>query len=155
MRSVVFASLLIGLFTLSPETLACECLGGTASGREALPAYSAVFLGYVVNIKLLTSDSPVRENEYRFDDQAEVTFRVRRSWKGAEQQIVKVLTATQGPACGYPFQVGQYYLVYALQADGPVLRCSTCSPTKEFGQAGQDMASLGPPTYQPDEKQSK
>ncbi len=143
--------LLIGLlFMINTEALPCECVGGTPLGREGLPAWSAVFLGYVTNIRLLTSKDPVRGNESTFDEQAEVTFRVHRAWKGVDRQTVSVLTATHAPvSCGYPFEVGQYYLVYArLPADGHVMETSLCTPTKELSQAGNEIAALGAPAFE-------
>jgi len=66
---------------------------------------------------------------------------------------VTVQVPTQGTACGNIFRVGQYYLVYAhLRGGSHALETDSCTPTKELGQAAKEIVSLGPPSFQAEEK---
>jgi hypothetical protein len=60
---------------------------------------------------------------------------------------VVVYTGWGGGDCGYEFQVGSSYLVYAGgQTD---LGTSICSRTADLGHAQADLAVLGPGTVPP------
>jgi hypothetical protein len=72
----------------------------------------------------------------------EVDLRVGRRFKGAEADTVTVLTAENGAACGYNFEVGGTYLVYADENDGQ-LAVSLCSRTARIEDAADDLAALG------------
>jgi len=71
---------------------------------------------------------------------ATATLRVSEVWKGPKQQTVEVSTgADSGMGCGYPFEEGQEYLVYA----GKGMSVDLCSETKPLSKAGADLALLG------------
>jgi hypothetical protein len=80
-----------------------------------------------------------------------VTLRVTAAWKGIDQSSVVVTTKDWG-MCGYPFEVGAKYLVYA-QLGRPFLEVDNChrtyplEPGAEYPpQAQRDMAELGQPS---------
>ena len=50
-------------------------------------------------------------------------------------------TRSQGSACGYPFEEGQEYLVYAYGKQD--LKVDACSETKQLSKADEDLALLG------------
>lgn len=82
-----------------------------------------------------------------------VTFAVSRVWKGAAQPTITITTARWEPSCGYKFQEGQEYLVYARAVDAAllvpkqpaniVLRTKQCSRTQPLAEAAKDLAALG------------
>jgi hypothetical protein len=66
---------------------------------------------------------------------------------------VTVYTASSSASCGYPFNQGQEYLIYAYRTDGsaqpfdyPANGFSTllCTRTSLVSEAGEDLAALGP-----------
>jgi hypothetical protein len=75
------------------------------------------------------------------EDTATVSLRVSEVWKGPRQQTVVVdAAADSGSGCGYPFEEGREYLVYATGEDPSV---SLCSETKPLSEAGADLGALG------------
>jgi len=71
----------------------------------------------------------------------EVRFDVLRSWKGASARAV-VWTAPVGSACGYPFEVGHTYLVFARRGADGALWTSICGRTRPADEAAADLALL-------------
>ena len=71
-----------------------------------------------------------------------VRFHVTQAWRGVEHESVEITTATDSAACGYAFEVGQHYLVYASQAETS-LAVSLCSRTARMDDASEDRQLLG------------
>ena len=66
--------------------------------------------------------------------------------EGAPVSTVKVRTPAQGPACGYPFHVGQSYLVFATRPTKDAdFMTDSCGQTKPHQEATSDLQALGPP----------
>lgn len=112
--------------------LACSCAPAPGP-QEALNQAAAVFTGTVVSIQ--PSENPLGYL---------VTFRVERTWKGTQCREVTVFTGQGDFDCGYPFQSGQSYLVYADRSKGQ-LATNICSRTKPTAEAGEDLTALGTP----------
>lgn len=126
---------------------ACSCAGPAGSpqrvAEQALSGSSAVFSGEVVDIDwpLLPVSSAAPET---------VTFRVSEVWKGPERRTLEVKTAVSDVSCGYPFDAGESYLVYAYDdGTGDVASASLCSSTKALSDAGADLEALGPGAVPP------
>jgi len=93
-----------------------------------------------------------------------VRFSVFRVWKGEVAEEVEVETAVDGPMCGYSFEIGEQYLVYAGQQPKDQrykcitepeaankrkpceweLTTSLCSSTSKLDDATDDIEMLGP-----------
>jgi MYXO-CTERM domain-containing protein len=73
-----------------------------------------------------------------------VQLSVVQTWREAEHEHVTVVTASMESACGFSFEVGRSYLVYAssIEADG-AYRVSLCSRTRPMESADDDRALLG------------
>lgn len=106
---------------------------------EGLSSSHAVFTGEVTSIE------PNRATRF---GGLEVTFRVRRLWKGEPQAEIKVHTAGSSAACGYTFAKGGSYLVYAVQDDADPMRVSLCSRTTPIENAKADLRFLGKPSHE-------
>lgn len=95
---------------------ACSCAGGTES--EAFAGADSVFVGVVAKVAepwpSLSSADPVT-----------VTFTVTEVFKATIPADVRVLTVSDGASCGYDFEPGARYLVFA-RADGDVWRTGLC-----------------------------
>jgi ankyrin repeat protein len=130
------------------------------SPKAALQESDAVFLGMVVS----TREVDLTREGYRAA--FGYTIRVSQAWKGVARGTVEVGTSSSGTACGYPFVLGEEYLIYAhseeaadatrsllglVAADSrprPRFWTSSCTRTKSFWIAEQeDLAELGEPSW--------
>lgn len=123
---------------VAPVALACTCVP-LPQPEQAFSEATLVFSGTVVGFS--DADST--------DFMMFVNFEVRRVWKGPANGHQEVQTAgyegvPNTAACGYPFQVGETYLVYA-HAYGPdgEIEASTCTRTRLVADASEDLAFLG------------
>ena len=73
-----------------------------------------------------------------------VTLEVSQIWKGDIASPIVVLTARGGGDCGFPFCVGESYVVYLrpYRPDWP--DTDLCTRTRAAGKAEGDFAILGP-----------
>ena len=132
-RVTAVALIVLGLLVLLPDCAsACSCIGFGGSQQEiteqALSDSAAVFSGEVADVEKQGST-------------ATVTLRVSEVWKGPEQGTLEMSTPSQEPACGYPFEEGQEYLVYAYGKEGP-FKVDLCSETKPLSKAGASLQVL-------------
>ncbi len=72
-----------------------------------------------------------------------VTFDVVQTWRAAGHEHVEVLTQALEATCGYPFEIGTSYLVYAAEAEGDRYLVSLCSRTAPMAAADSDRVLLG------------
>src|ERR687893_1665026 len=118
---VSMALLVVGLVALLPDCAsACTCalLPGSQQERaeRALNDSTAVFSGEVVEVE---KPPPPTTMKMARQSEATVTLRVSEVWKGPEQGTLEVRTHSQGSACGYHFEEGKEYLVYAYGKEAP------------------------------------
>ena len=132
------------LFVLSANAAsACSCLPTTP--QQSLQNSEAVFSGRVVDV---TEQSPAerrpgrRNEDPNFLNGVKVTFEVSEVWKGNSERRLVVTTSDSSASCGYSFQEGQEYLVYASEEDAQ-LKTGLCSGTKRLSDARADLAVLG------------
>lgn len=138
-RSVVLCALFVVGMVAARAAVACTCVPNPPP-REALEQADAVFVGEVVGIEELGGEFPLRR----------VTLRVERPFKGVFVETVAVLTAQGEIGCGFPFERGLRYLVYAYQ-DGGALHASFCSRTARLEDAEADLIALDAADLLPDD----
>lgn len=135
----------IGVWVLIASTgaFACTCdlpsPGKTLKQQvsEARKKSKAVFSGEVVEV--------IEDPQMAY---VKVKFRVEKSWKSVLTNEVIVITGRGGGDCGYRFEVGARYLVFAY-GDGTKLETNICQRTKGLADAAEDLKLLGkgrPPT---------
>ncbi|HEY9604053.1 MAG TPA: DUF6174 domain-containing protein [Allocoleopsis sp.] len=125
--------LLLGtsLFLLGANAvMACKCAPTTP--QQSLERSNAVFSGKVIEID--KSSNPSESNR--------VTFEVSKTWKGTNQKKLTITTSSSSASCGYSFEAGKEYLVYASSQDNK-LQTGSCSGTKALSDARADLAVLG------------
>jgi hypothetical protein len=130
MRLSVMVCLLA--FGLEAEIIACDC-APPPPPKKALESATAVCLAEVVSIE------EVGQNRT-------VTLKVTKWWKGGEKAELIVSTSKSGASCGYGFQKGNKYLIYAhAQEKDKPLRVSLCSRTRTVkeAEASGDFKELG------------
>ena len=142
--------LTLSLVALPDCASACSCaaLPGTPQERaeKALSGSTAAFSGEVVDFEKPPPDTAMVEGTMwtvmgDARRKATVTLRVSEVWKGARQQTITITTeADSSFGCGYPFEEGREYLVYATGGDPSV---SLCGETKPLSEARADLEALG------------
>ena len=116
-----------------PAALACSCIYPYPPPEESFEEADAVFSGKVTNIEL-TGMMP--------DQHYEATFEVESIWKGISESEVVVDTAKDSAMCGFVFEEGETYVVYAYaKEDG--LFTHICSRTKNILTAAEDLEVFG------------
>jgi hypothetical protein len=132
-----------------PRMCTCVTTGSVGSqARHALEKADVVFTGTVVEIKYAMS--PV------FPDrpQSRIMF-VRavivpeQSWKGPVADTLVVWTPDDVGACGFPFENGEEYLVFATRRDSTSVETSSCSSTQRLAGARGYLKALGKPVRRP------
>lgn len=146
--AIVFAG---SLFVFPREAWACSC-AESGSVQENKSRSDAVFEGTAASVKpssLFLFGSPAKA--------VKASFQVNEVWKGQVAPFIEVLTVGSGESCGYEFQEGERYLVYAT-ATGKSLEVSLCSGTILTSEANEHMTLLGsgslPPQSGFDNKQT-
>jgi molybdopterin-binding protein len=129
----VFAFL---LFT-NTEIHACSCLpfGEETVARQVERAKTearAVFSGKVVKI--------IKNPE---NHQITVQLAAAKSWKGNVPRRITITTASDSALCGYNFEVGNSYLIYAHGANAKNLQTNICTRTARIADAKADLKVLG------------
>jgi len=121
---------------VAPRASACSCIQPPAP-REALANSDAVFVGRVVSIfdpnpgPFVSSADPLR-----------ATFQVTTVWKGAAVATLNVVSARNGASCGFHFEQGREYLIYAHLLHGE-LETNICTRSAELVHAQADLVALG------------
>lgn len=117
---------------------ACSCAEPGPVLESAAEA-DAVFLARVTSMVLV----PDRDPDVGIVEDALVTLEVIESWKGVTTATVQVRTSWTCCLCGYPFDLGMTYVVYAYadEAHG-VLRASACSRTRTDSEGTDDLPVL-------------
>ena len=131
---LVGAATFVAGFLAAPPARACSCLPPVPP-VEAQAAADAVFRGTVLAV--VSNDLGVS-----------ATLRIRTVWKGPTPLQLKIRTATNSAACGYPFRVGDDTIVYAHgEAVGAPtdLYTTSCDRTGAYDPA--EAAALGAPLY--------
>lgn len=132
---LVLVLMLTGL-AIPKVTYACSCVP-PAPPEQVLARADAVFAGTILDVDTFAlplldrSTVPVR-----------VTIEVNKVWKGGVSERVVIRTARDEAACGYNFNVGDDYLVYAHPSEYGLVT-GLCERTTELGTASEDLAVLG------------
>lgn len=131
MKLLLAAALILLPFVISPvQVMACSCMA-PGSASEELSKSSAVFSGTVTGIQSIGNSK-------------QITLNIDRSWKGDVASSTKVSTGMDSAGCGFEFEVGSSYLVYATQSEGE-LYTGLCSRTALLSSASADVLALGEP----------
>ena len=142
MRSLMFSLVfLLTYLVFGVSTgFACSCERPESPARE-LKRATAVFTGRVIRIN---RDRQTR-NKFGYDEgPVEVVLRVKQAWKGVKTRSVTLIIPYATPGmCGYPFELGSSYIVYARANDQDSLSTSLCSRTSRLKDAREDLDELG------------
>ena len=139
--AVALALSILWLLGNAGQVYACKCLvPGTPS--EEVEKFVAVFAGRVVSI------------EHSFDpnaatvgpgDRTTIGLEVSTVWKGDVDRDMHVTTPPTGGSCGFAFEEGREYILYAHDSpyDDGGYSVSICSRTALLSEAQADLDALG------------
>ncbi len=120
-------ALLAGMLPLSVvPAFACSCFEGTPEHQASRA--DNVFTGTAVSITLTHARAPL----FSSDDPLEAVFQVETVYKGRLTDLADVRTVASSASCGYEFQRGQRYTVFAQSRDG-ALSTHMCSGNVKGG----------------------
>ena len=71
-----------------------------------------------------------------------IKLSVDESFRGLASNVAEVFTSYSGASCGFPFRVGQQYLVYAYKGETGRLTTSICNRTRAITEASEDLSYL-------------
>jgi hypothetical protein len=134
---ITHASLTLVVLLLATATaIACSCLADQPP-CESFSKADAVFSGQVISIKSDSEDDGYRR-EHRM-----VRLLVKESFRGVSAPEIEVFTGLGGGDCGFGFQLGKDYLVYAYEREvDRKLETGICTRTSSLAQAQQDLKFL-------------
>lgn len=136
------------LTLLNAETARAQADRSAASVTAAKDAYTAIFPDLPESSKKLLASAASREDLvkafYRIlGNGRRVRFRVKNAYRGEEDEDEILDVWTPFGDCGYDFQTGETYLVYADDdEESNQVSTDTCSGTRRLSDAGDDLAYL-------------
>ena len=127
---------LLSILLLAPTVVAaCSC-EPPGTPLEQLELHDGVFAGRVVEI--------VEPADFTMQEDILVTFATSSVWKGEAGQVIAVSTGPHDGLCGFPFSLGERYLVYGFSWNGG-LHTGLCGRTRPLSAATEDIGQLGNP----------
>ncbi len=136
------------LTLLNAETARAQADRSAASLTAAKNAYAAIFPDLPEDSKKLLEAANSREDLvkafYRIlGNGRRVRFRVKNAYRGEEDEDEILDVWTPFGDCGYDFQTGETYLVYADDdEESNQVSTDACSGTKRLSDAGADLPYL-------------
>lgn len=136
------------LTLLNAETARAQADRSAASLAAAKSAYAAIFPDLPEESKKYLEDAKSRVDLvkafYRIlGSGRRVRFRVKEAYRGDEDEEEILDVWTPFGDCGFDFQTGETYLVYADDdEESNLVSTDTCSGTKRLSDAGSDLAYL-------------
>jgi hypothetical protein len=133
----LWSILLLGclISVVSHQGSACQCF--TDPPCEAYKHSGAVFVGELVRQQ---DSSFVSGNAGRLG--ILYTFKVTKWYKGAASERINVMSGVGGGDCGYLFEKGVPYLIYAHSIQDDVLYTDICARTRPLNEALIDLSYL-------------
>ncbi|HEV2663887.1 MAG TPA: hypothetical protein VG324_03205, partial [Blastocatellia bacterium] len=141
--------ILISVAAFEETGLACSC-AGSEGPSAAYRSAKAVFLGSAVErtpqtrkigVYPVSGKNAGKREEIEVEGYS-VTFEIEETFKGLKGKSVKIATDAGGGSCGYYFEVGKEYLVYAYGASEDSLRTNICTRTRSASKAQDDLGLL-------------
>jgi 5-hydroxyisourate hydrolase-like protein (transthyretin family) len=134
---ILLAFIAVLIFS-APPARACSCaFGGGAPCQEYWRA-DAVFAGTVVSSGKISVDHGSYKSDMRV-----LHMTVEQPIRGIQTAELDVITGWGGGDCGYEFQLGKRYLVYAYREEKTNrLSTSICTRTRPLAEADDDLTFI-------------
>ena len=138
MTRLLFASfVMLTVLSFPRPASACSCL--QTSVTDAFAQADVVFTGRVVSIRL---GNPLEPGVISTADPVLIALDVSGYWKGPVSRVITVTTRRSEMSCGFTFQTGRDYLIYAYKGEAG-RTTDLCSRTRSVTKAADDLKSLG------------
>jgi hypothetical protein len=134
-RFARLAGFFLMVFVTSRSSFGCTCSGGVLICNTYW-ATDTVFLGRVTKIQGIPGIPGGPSAQW---PATLVDFEVTEHFRGASAASITVRTGRGGGDCGYPFEPGKTYLVFA---SGSPLNTGICNPTMPVERADEALAYL-------------
>ncbi|MBX7172398.1 MAG: hypothetical protein K1X72_15635, partial [Pyrinomonadaceae bacterium] len=140
MKEIIFRTIFVNiplLFFLPVSAIACSCFSG-GPPCQSFGNTDAVFSGKVESVSEFTMTD---KNNPRFQFvRKSIKFTVTESFRGVKENSVEIITGRGGGDCGYPFETGKEYLVYANEnKETGKLGTGICTRTRPIEKAEEDL----------------
>jgi protocatechuate 3,4-dioxygenase beta subunit len=134
-RIICFVFMIALVAACSGQALGCSCAGDPPP-CQAFWETDAIFAGTVVK----SGKIDVEEAGFKHDMRL-VHLTVDQPIRGMQSAEVDVITGWGGGDCGYDFEIGKRYLVYAFRDEKDhSLETSICTRTRLVSEADEDFA---------------
>lgn len=116
MKSYILTFFIV--FLSLSKAIACTCISEKESLKKKVKKEflrsDVIFTGNVTAI----TDLKKRSNRYSSGDPIQYTFEIIEQIKGVDtKRKIQIISARSGSSCGYRFQIGKTYMVYAMGSD--------------------------------------
>lgn len=120
---------------------ACTCTGPMPPCQE-YGAAAAVFTGTVIDISTVSVELGEGERKHAYNKKL-VRFSVEQAFRGTSGSEVEIATGSGGGDCGYHFEQGKQYIVYAYNdSESKRLGTGICTRTRLLRDAAEDLAYI-------------
>lgn len=134
--AVVFPVAALALVGAARPCLACSCIA--ASDAEHFRQAEVVFVGIVLERRPIAPE-PISSSA----DPVTWVFDVESVQKGEAAEQQEVVSPRDEASCGFEFQIGRRYQVFASRSDDGRLATNLCTGTRELNP-GQEPYTSGP-----------
>lgn len=135
----VIIGLLCTILTTFSFTVTCYACNCAINSVEAeYENSSAIFSGKVIQL----IDENKNKKLISTGDQITVILEVQEVWKGVNESQIMLHTVRSSASCGYEFEIGKEYLIYATEREQG-FHVSSCSRTTTLSHAISDIDYLG------------
>ncbi len=148
--------LVVAVLLFSIRVLGCSCAGPATTPCSGAGISAAVFTGKVLEIAdpppLIVAPRSNNTGRAYASRQTAAPTTLQRPLRAvrlsvgevltgvdASQKEIEILTGFGGGDCGYPFQVGTEYVIYAYKNSAGRLETGICSRTRPLAEAAEDV----------------
>jgi hypothetical protein len=135
-RALRIVAIVAIVIAKTEDVRSCTCIMPPPPA-QAFAQADAVYLGKIISFEPDSVNGWVAKID------------VLRLWKGDKDAADELFTSSGSATCGYYFQVGQTYVVYAYKSANGRLRTSICTRTNPIQLAAEDLKFLDSFSYQP------
>ncbi len=142
MRNSIY--IIIALLLTTLNSFGCSCFG-TETVKQAFRASDVVIYGEVISIGKHNLSKELHYGDTIEWFTNEVTIKVTTNLKNGSAEFVTVYTGMGDGDCGFNFQIGKSYLLYAnneTQDGEELLRTNICTRTAEVTSDLDELTTL-------------
>lgn len=113
MKTIIYILTILTIVLLSNETKACTCIG-ESTVKDEIKNKDAVFVGAITDSEELRIYDTLIPNKTIYRVEMKFTMVIETIYKGRQiSDTTFIFTGSGGGDCGFNFQIGQKYIVYA------------------------------------------